>query len=229
MCGRFAVGDTRGEDWADWLGVDRDAAWPEPSWNVAPTQTAGIVGKGKRGRGVALARWGLIPRWAKDRSFGSKTFNARSETIAEKPSFRVAYRKRRCLVPSNGFYEWEKRDRKKQPWYFHLPDQQVFAFAGLWEDWLDPESQQNVRSFTVLTLPANADLERLHHRMPLILETEQRQAAWLAGAHEEPAQPPPEPQAVGTLDTYPVSMAVNRGGFEDPSCIEPMPAQGDLF
>lgn len=227
MCGRLTLTATS----AEISQVFRLAHLQDrsPRYNLAPTQESLIVHQDGDQRLASEARWGLIPRWAKDRSFGNKTFNARSETIAEKPSFREAYRKRRCLVPSNGFYEWEKRDRKKQPWYFHMPDQRLFAFAGLWEDWLDPESQQTVRSFTVLTLPANADLERLHHRMPLILETEQRQAAWLAGVHEHPASPPPDPQAVGTLDTYPVSVAVNRGGFEDPSCVEPAPAQGDLF
>lgn len=201
----------------------------KPRYNLAPTQETLIVHEDAQGRVASEARWGLIPRWAKDRSFGSKTFNARSETIAEKPSFRDAYRKRRCLVPSDGFYEWEKRNSRKQPWHFHLPDRRVFAFAGLWEDWRDPESEQIVRSFTILTLPANADLARLHHRMPLILENEERQAAWLDGAGAEQSQAPPPPQAAGTLDAFPVSVAVNRGGFEDPSCLEPMPEQGDLF
>lgn len=229
MCGRLTLTSSAEEI----ASVFRLATMPpvEPRYNLAPTQRSLIVHEDEAGARMAEpARWGLLPRWAKDASFGSKTFNARSETVAEKPSFRDAYKKRRCLVPSNGFYEWEKRGTKKLPWYFHLPDQRLFAFAGLWERWMDPETDQEVRSFTILTLAANDDLERLHHRMPLILENEERQEAWLAGARPgEELAPPPAPQPVGTLDVYPVSPVVNRAGFEGPECLEPLAQQGDLF
>lgn len=229
MCGRLTLTSSAEEI----ASVFRLATLPqvEPRYNLAPTQPSLIVRGNAQGSHEAKnARWGLLPQWAKDASFGSKTFNARSETVAEKPSFRDAYKKRRCLVPSNGFYEWEKRGTKKQPWYFHLPGQRLFAFAGLWERWIDPETEQEVRSFTILTLPANADLERLHHRMPLILETEERQQAWLASARDPQAiAPPPAPQPSGTLDVYPVSPAVNHAGFEGPGCLKPLAQQGDLF
>ncbi|MCH2100448.1 MAG: SOS response-associated peptidase [Planctomycetes bacterium] len=229
MCGRLTLTSSAEEI----ASVFRLAHMPalEPRYNLAPTQHSLIVHDDGQGKRIAEpAHWGLLPRWAKDTSFGNKTFNARSETVAEKPSFRDAYKKRRCLVPSNGFYEWENRRGKKFPWYFHITDQQLFAFAGLWERWTNPETKQEVRSFTILTLPANADLERLHHRMPLILETPERQEKWLAGARKtQTIDPPPAPQLAGTLDTYPVSLAVNRAGIEGPGCIEPLAQQSDLF
>lgn len=228
MCGRLTLTSSATEI----ASVFRLAMLPdwEPRYNLAPSQASLIVRERAGGERVATpARWGLLPRWAKDHSFGSKTFNARTETVAEKPSFRSAYRRRRCLVPTNGFYEWEKRDGKKWPWYFHRPERALFAMAGLWERWQDPEAEVEVESFTVLTLPANADLERLHHRMPLVLETPERQEAWLAGAHSDPPLPPPAPQPVHTLDAYPVSPSVNRVGFEDARCLEPAAQQGDLF
>ncbi|MAW59525.1 MAG: hypothetical protein CMJ94_01675 [Planctomycetes bacterium] len=229
MCGRLTLTSSASEI----AQLFRLAHVPDvqPRFNLAPTQSSLIVHEDEAGARLAEpARWGLLPHWAKDANFGSKTFNARSETVAEKPSFRSAYRKRRCLVPSNGFYEWEKRGGKKWPWYFHLPDQRLFAFAGLWESWQDPEQEKEVRSFTILTLPAHADLERLHHRMPLILETPERQEQWLAGARPgQEVQPPPPAQPVGTLDAYPVDPRVNRAGVEGPECLEPLAQQGDLF
>jgi len=170
MCGRFAVGDTRGEDWADWLGVDRDSAWPEPSWNVAPTRTVGIVGQGKAGRSVALARWGLVPHWWKQplAEFRATTFNARTEEAAEKPMFRDAWKRGRCLVPVIGYYEWSGKAGAKRPFFITVRGNAPgFCLAGLW-------SQATVEggkllSFTVLTCAAGEATRHLHPRSPVVL------------------------------------------------------------
>jgi putative SOS response-associated peptidase YedK len=170
MCGRFAVGDTRGEDWADWLGVDRDSTWPEPSWNVAPTRTVGIVGHGKAGRSVALARWGLVPHWWKQplSEFRATTFNARAEEAAEKPMFRDAWKRGRCLVPVIGYYEWSGKAGAKRPFFITVRGNAPgFCLAGLW-------SQATVEgakllSFTVLTCAAGEATRHLHPRSPVVL------------------------------------------------------------
>ena len=142
-----------------------------PRYNIAPTQTVPIVRqKDGGGRELALVRWGLIPSWAKEAGIGGRLINARAETVAEKPAFRGAFRKRRALVPADGFYEWRKRegDRPKQPLLVRRRDGQPFAFAGLWEHWRGPEGE--VETCTILTTEANAALAPIHDRMPVILD-----------------------------------------------------------
>lgn len=170
MCGRFAVGDTRGTEWADWLGVDRDTAWPAPSWNVAPTQTAAIVGQGKRGHGMALARWGLVPHWWNKplAEFRATTFNARSEEAASKPMFRDAWRRGRCLVPCIGYYEWQGKGPGKRPFFISLGGNAPgFCMAGLWAQ--ARIGEEKLLSFTVLTCAAGAATRNLHPRSPVVL------------------------------------------------------------
>lgn len=170
MCGRFAVGETRGPEWADWLGVDRDSPWPAPSWNVAPTQTAAIIGAGKSGRGVALARWGLVPHWWTKPldEFRATTFNARSEEAAQKPMFRDAWRKGRCLVPCIGYYEWSGKGAAKRPYLITLKrNAPGFCLAGLWAQ--TRIGGEKLLSFTVLTCPAGEATRHLHPRSPVVL------------------------------------------------------------
>ncbi|HUS53239.1 MAG TPA: SOS response-associated peptidase [Thermohalobaculum sp.] len=170
MCGRFAVGDTRGDDWADWLGIDIDSPWPAPSWNVAPTQTAGIVGQGKRGRSLVQARWGLVPHWWKKplAEFRATTFNARSEEAAEKPMFRDAWQRGRCLVPAIGYYEWSGKAGSKRAFFITLRGNAPgFCMAGLWA--LATIGGQKLLSFTVLICPAGAATRHLHPRSPVVL------------------------------------------------------------
>src|SRR5262245_35107324 len=174
MCGRFTLATSR----AQLADLFRLAGGPELPlrYNIAPTQPVPVVRAAGDGRALALARWGLIPRWATDPAIGNRLINARSETVAEKPSFRDAFRKRRCLIPATGFYEWAKTAGGKQPYHFRLLDGRPFAFAGLWERW--DRGGEPVESCTILTTAANAVVRPVHERMPVILPAEAF-AAWL--------------------------------------------------
>lgn len=175
MCGRYTL-KTPAAQLALPFGLDE---LPEltPRLNIRPTQqilTVRDVGDGPRAVNV---RWGLIPSWAKDMSIGAKMINARAETVAKKPSFRTALKRRRCLIVADGFYEWQKLDAKnKQPWYFTLPDDEPFAFAGLWECWKSPDGP--LETATIITTTANEALAPVHDRMPVILSPE-HYALWL--------------------------------------------------
>lgn len=158
----------------------------EPRYNIAPTQRVPIVGLKEGKRRLGLAHWGLIPSWAKDRSVASKMINARSETAAEKPSFRSAFKARRCLIPADGFYEWHTEDGVKQPYLLEPAAGGPMAFAGLWEAWRAPEAEKDsapLVSFTILTTQASPDVAQLHHRMPVILRPDDYDR-WLNGPAE---------------------------------------------
>lgn len=171
MCGRFtlflAADDLREELELHAVPVD----WT-PRYNVAPTQPVLVV-TDPLAREANWMRWGLVPSWAKDLSIGSRLINARAETLAEKPSFRTAFARRRCLIPANGFYEWQKAGGKgpTQPYFISLRGGKAFAFAGLWEVWQSPEGEA-VKSCTIITTTPNARLEKIHERMPVILSGE---------------------------------------------------------
>ncbi len=186
MCGRFARRSTR-EVLADWFGVDLEdlPAFPA-SYNIAPQSVQPVVRPGPETgtREFALLRWGLVPFWAKDAKIGYSTINARAEEVANKPAFREALRKRRCLVPADAFYEWAKRDAKaKQPFAFSLKSAETFAFAGLWERWC-PKDGPALETFTILTTDANELVEPAHNRMPVILEPKDYNR-WLEPASAE--------------------------------------------
>lgn len=198
----------------------------EPRYNIAPTQT--IVGITDEGERQARAfRWGLIPFWAKDATIGSKMINARSETVAEKPSFRHALAKRRCLIPADGFYEWQKGPGGKTPTYVRFRDGRLFAFAGLWETWTPPEGSA-VATCTVLTTEPNELMAPIHNRMPVILEPAD-ESTWL-----DPDTPPArriellKPFAPEEMEAFPVSRRVNSPAVDDASLIEPVES-GRLF
>ena len=147
---------------------------PPPDFSnpdVRPTDLAPMIDATPTGRTTSLARWGLIPSWAKDQGIAQHTFNARGETVAEKPSFRAAFRKRRCVVPVTAFYEWQAvpGERRKRKLRFAGADQEPLALAGLWEHWIPPGSSEEVRSFTIITTNANAFMAPIHERMPVIL------------------------------------------------------------
>ncbi len=166
MCGRFTLSTTP-EAIAEEFDV-KNLPVLQPTYNVAPTQNVLAVLNEEKTlqRQFKKLRWGLIPSWAKDCSIGARLINARSETVAEKPAFRSAYKRRRCLVVADGFFEWKKQKDKKQPFYFLLQNQRPFAFTGLWEKWTSPQGEE-VHSCTILTTTANRLLEPIHHRMPL--------------------------------------------------------------
>ena len=187
-------------------------------FNIAPTQEAPVIRAGAGGaREVAMLRWGLVPFWAKDLKVGTKMINARSETAPDKPSFRSAFRRRRCLIPADGFYEWKREEGGKQPFYIRMKDGRPFAFAGLWESWHDDE----VRSCAILTTQANALVGDVHERMPVILPGEDYEA-WLdPEAEREELVSLLRPYPGEDLETFPVSRFVNSPRNNDERCVEP--------
>jgi len=233
MCGRFSL-TTPTEGLRALFGFDELPNLP-PRYNIAPTQdVAGVRLKGDDGApSFTLFRWGLIPSWAKDPSIGSRMINARAETIAEKPAFRAAFRRRRCLIPADGFYEWEKlSDGGKQPWRVTLEGGVPFAFAGLWEDWLGADGSE-VETCTIVTTDAAPSIAHVHHRMPVILDPADH-ALWLRGTTDEAAALL-HPYR-GKLVSYRVSTRVNSVRNDDAALLEPVeapektePAQLDLL
>jgi putative SOS response-associated peptidase YedK len=192
----------------------------QSSYNVAPTQEVPAVVASNGGRRLEVLRWGLIPSWADDPEIGSRMINARSETVAEKPSFRRAFKERRCLIPANGFYEWRKENGGKQPYYFRMKDGRPFAFAGLWESW-DRHGGGEIQSCTILTTDANDLVSEIHHRMPVILPQEDYEL-WLDSTLREPDQLLPllAPYPTNDMEAYPVSRRVNNPSNNEPGCVE---------
>lgn len=219
MCGRFTLTRSAAEV-AEHFGLDAAPALP-PRYNLAPTQEAPVVRIGSDGERVAeLRRWGLVPRWAKDVSVGARQINARAESVAERPAFREALRHRRCLVPADGFYEWQGRAGRKRPHHIALPDGALFAIAGLYESWLGPGGEA-VESFTLVTQPATGAVAALHGRMPLILDPE-GYATWLARGTLAPEAIPAFSQTrAAALVTRPVDVRVNDVRHDDPACLAP--------
>ncbi len=174
MCGRFALYSSFAaiKEYADILNEIEEL---ETNYNVAPGQNIPLIIKKNDGNHLEFCKWGLIPFWAKDPKIGYKMINTRAETINEKPSFKYAFQKRRCLIPANGFYEWRKED--KQPFYIHLKDRELFTFAGIWENWKSPEGEF-VQSCSIITTSANDALEKIHNRMPAILP-QKSESIWL--------------------------------------------------
>jgi putative SOS response-associated peptidase YedK len=216
MCGRFAF-YSPAEATAALFGAATLHSLT-PRYNIAPTQDIAVIRREEGSRAtMSMLRWGLVPFWAKDPAIGNRMINARAETIAEKPSFRATYRKRRCLIPADGFYEWHTADGKKLPYFISLKRGEPFAFAGLWETWQDRESGQVLETATIITTEANDFMNRLHHRMPVILEAEKIDA-WLdgdEGALARAAGDAPE------LHAWPVDRQVNNARNEGSDLIEP--------
>lgn len=202
MCGRYAL-HSAPEVAALAFGLSDIPAYA-PRYNIAPQSSVLII----RNREATMVRWGLVPHWAKDPAIGARMNNARAESAADKPSFREAYRKRRCLIPANGFYEWKSEGGRKQPYYFYPVKEPLFAFAGLWEKWNDLET------CAILTTKANGTMRPIHDRMPVILGPE-NYSAWLAGG-EGLLLPCPE----SAIDVRKVSRAVNHARNESPQLIE---------
>ena len=182
MCGRFAFYSPT-EAAAALFGVEGSVD-VEPRYNIAPTQYVAAVRDGAdEQRELVMLRWGLVPFWAKDPSIGNRMINARAETVAEKPSYRNAYKHRRCLVLADGFYEWRRQGDVKTPHYISLASGEPFALAGLWENWTDKESGESLQTTTLITTEANDFMALLHHRMPVILEAATA-TDWLAGSND---------------------------------------------
>jgi len=225
MCGRFTLTapDPGQLVKAFSLTPSPDVPALPPRYNVAPSQTIATVVRDAEGHNhLTPMHWGLIPSWAKDTKSAAKMINARSESAAEKPAFRVALSKRRCIIPADGFFEWRKNeDGTKTPMYITLNDHPLFGFAGLWERWIDPESGEPILSCTIMTTEPNALMQSIHNRMPVILPPD-AYTEWL-----DPAQTDGR-KAAGLLvqfpaermTAFPVSARVNNVRADDPSLIQ---------
>lgn len=225
MCGRFTQ-KTDVKRLAGQFGVS-EAPTAEARYNVAPTQEILCVRKGGDGREMTFFKWGLVPSWAKDPSMGVRLINARSETVAEKPAFRESFRRRRCLIPADGFYEWKRHGGGKQPFFFRMRDEAPFGFAGLWERW-EGEGGRVINSCTILTTEANDVVRPVHDRMPVILHPGDYDL-WLdvnASKRDLPAELL-RPYPASEMTSYPVSSAVNSPRSRGESLIERVSLNSD--
>jgi putative SOS response-associated peptidase YedK len=221
MCGRYTLKITPTE-LAAYFDLPEVPDLP-PRYNIAPTQPIPMVrADGHQGRHLVMVRWGFVPAWAREMSGGAPLINARLESAHEKPTFRQSFRQRRCLIPADGLYEWQRESAAKQPYVFQLPDGEPFAFAGLWDRWQSPDGQV-IDSCAMLTTEANAVMTPIHHRVPVILERSAYEA-WL-----DPAIHDPEtlrgmltPVVADRLIATPVSKKVNQVVNDDPSLLEPV-------
>ena len=217
MCGRYNLISNL-TVLGDRFEFDATQLTLEPAYNVAPTQNVLTV-VGGESRRAGFMRWGLIPFWAKDRSIGSRMINARAETVADKPSFRAAFRRRRCLVLADGFYEWQRTGSRKRPMRIALRSREPFAFAGIWSMWKDPEGN-SIPTCAIITTSANELLRPIHHRMPVILPREM-EGCWL----DRSIQDTTELRGVLTaypdhaMGTYEVSTLVNSVANDGPDLI----------
>lgn len=234
MCGRYTLRHDMDEVAAR-FGVD-EVQLPldllRPRFNIAPSQEIPAVlildgaGDARPRRVLTALRWGLVPSWAKDPSIGNKLLNARAETLAEKPAFRTALQRRRCLIPADGFYEWQRQGRDKQPFFIHLRrafrEGDLFAFAGLWETWwppgVRPSGGEPMRSGTIITVAPNGLMAPIHDRMPAILRPED-EAAWLAAAAGAPGTNLLRPYDEAQMGAEPVSRRVNSPRHDAPDCL----------
>ena len=224
MCGRYALYGPSSR-----LREQFDAGLEHfefaPRYNAAPMQWLPVLRQRAGGeRVIQLLRWGLVPSWAKDEAIATRLINARAESVADKPAFRAAWRRRRCIVPANGFYEWKTIAGGKQPYYIHAANDELFALAGLWERWTRADDGESVDTFTILTTEAEGPMRELHQRMPVLLPA-QACARWLDRAAPEPdlralltAEPP-------ALAMHPGSKAVGKVSNEGESLIRPLPPE----
>jgi len=219
MCGRFAF-YTPAEAVVRLFSVEPTGELA-PRYNIAPTQSAAVVRRQEdASRRLSLLRWGLIPFWAKDPAIGNRLINARAETAGSKPAFRQAYRKRRCLVLANGFYEWQRAGSGKIPWYITHASTQPFAMAGLWESW-SGSADEPLETFTILTTTASDGLSQIHQRMPVVLDSDGIRV-WLDPESADNALSATVAASQGTaFEAVPVSRRVNSPANDGPELIAP--------
>ncbi len=224
MCGRFSLRARNAALLAEYFDIV-DLPPLKPRYNIAPSQPVAVVrlktGQSNPQRELVFMRWGLIPSWAKDPKIGNRMINARAESLGEKPAFRRALERRRCLIAADGFYEWQAAGRSKQPYFIHFRDGRPFAFAGLWEHWEGPDNSV-IESCTIITTAASELLRPMHDRMPVILPPE-TYAAWLDTAPQKTEELALllVPFSSGEMEAYPVSTLVNNPVHDEPECVEP--------
>ncbi|MBN1268058.1 MAG: SOS response-associated peptidase [Kiritimatiellae bacterium] len=222
MCGRFSL-SAKPEDLSEAMPEFQAACELEPRYNIAPTQAVATVLNDGTQR-IVQTRWGLIPSWARDPEMAHRLINARAETLAEKPAFKASFRRRRCLILADGFFEWQKLpgQKTKRPFYFRMQSGTPFAFAGLWDEWNDREGGVLVTS-TIITTEPNELVRPIHNRMPVILPRE-AYTDWLNPKEREPqdlhARLAPYPAE--QMDMYTVSSRVNNPADDDPECVQPL-------
>jgi putative SOS response-associated peptidase YedK len=225
MCGRFVQKTPLGD-----IRVLFETANPVPNapphYNAAPTQDLAVVryNPATKARSLDLLRWGLVPLWAKDLSFGARCINARAESITRTPAFRDAFERRRCLVPADAFYEWQKRGGKTQPYAVVPTEDSLFAFAGLWERWRNPADGSILRSFTIVTGQPNALCEPIHNRMPVILP----KSTWPLWLGEQEARTAEllvllQPYPAELMRAYPIGPAVGNVNNDEPALLDAVP------
>lgn len=221
MCGRFTLTVDPAEI-ADTFGNFTFPTQFAPRYNIAPTQPVLAIPNDAKNKADFFI-WGLIPSWAKDPSIGNKLINARGETIAEKPSFRGGFKYKRCLILTDGFYEWKTQPgmKTKTPYFIHMKDRQPFAFAGLWDEWQSPEGS-SVRTCTIITTEPNELMLSLHNRMPVILDPKDYDL-WLDAAPQTPDKLIHliKPFPTENMSAHPVSTLVNKPGNDRPECVVP--------
>jgi putative SOS response-associated peptidase YedK len=224
MCGRMTQ-QLSSQEYADYFSAQDTLFDLGAHYNVAPTQVAAVVLEEDHRRVVAGLRWGLVPPWAPDLSIGSKMINARAETVSEKPSFRKAFQRRRCIVPANSFYEWKRTGSTKIPFAVGKHDGSPLALAGLWETWRDKDADRQVRTFTILTTEANTLMQPIHDRMPVILP-DTVWSEWLDPANEDIAALSSllVPYPADQMRAYPISTLVNNVRNDGPELIRPIEA-----
>jgi putative SOS response-associated peptidase YedK len=222
MCGRFTLRTPLSKLIEQFAVETQQQLQLEPRFNVAPSQPVAAVRvpAPDQSRELVLLHWGLVPSWAEDPSIGNRMINARAEGVAEKPSFRNAFKKRRCLIPADGYYEWQKQGAKKQPYLIHLPGHEPFAFAGLWEHWRGTQDGEPLESCTIITTDANDATRAIHNRMPVILAPCDY-ALWLDPAVQDRGRLESllVPFTSTELVAEPVSTHVNNPRNEDEQCV----------
>ena len=224
MCGRFTETKTA-KLVAEHFAAQQVKFDFGPRYNIAPSQDIAVVTMNRNGERVLDGyHWGLIPSWAKDESIGNKMINARAETVGEKPSFKNALKRRRCLIPADGFYEWEKVGKSKVPHHIRLREGELFAFAGLWEEWQAPDGKP-LRSCTIITTTPNELTEKIHNRMPVILPPDLEEA-WLdSGLEPEAALAMLRPYDARQMEEYIVDRKVGNAAYDAPDLVVPVPKE----
>lgn len=221
MCGRFQL-SVKGRHISERFNVEVFDEFYKPNFNCAPSQKLPVISNAEPGK-LSYFKWGLIPFWAKDPKIGYKMINTRAESIVEKPSFRNAFKRRRCLVPANGFYEW-KKDQNKSPYRILLKKEELFAMAGIWETWKDGEDNL-VHTFSIITTTPNSLMESIHNRMPVILSP-QDEEKWLNEDDENLLKDLLKPFDEKSMEAYPISKRVNSPVNNDPDIVLPIEAEG---